>query len=333
MKTYCARICWNSQGWTFPTGEAKTLEKGSYVTRAGFGHEEWLFNFAWLIGDHHYAFLQPIDNSIKKVTGQVLNLLLYSVNPSRDKVYVGEIHKCEVLAPKQAEAALQHYKGAGWLKSMKRQIAEHGGNPSRLKDASVPFNVRFRPSDADIYSPYRVAARSDVVRRFNRYKLIEVKQSSVLDQWRRRKGTRIAPTVQTITRSGHPGVTYDPIHTALQGELMKLLQKEFGRDSVTREEDFVDIKVSVQARQILIEIKSDGDARGAIRKALGQILEYAYFEAERQGANLELVITAPAPETPKVRQYLDRLRERFSIPINYCEFSLGRPLPKLFTTS
>jgi hypothetical protein len=50
MTTYLSRICWNSNGWLFPSGEAKHLEKDSFVTQVGFGHEEWLLNFAWLIG-------------------------------------------------------------------------------------------------------------------------------------------------------------------------------------------------------------------------------------------------------------------------------------------
>jgi hypothetical protein len=49
MNTYYARVCFNSQGWDFPTGEANKLEKNRWVTQSGFGGEEWLFNFAWLI--------------------------------------------------------------------------------------------------------------------------------------------------------------------------------------------------------------------------------------------------------------------------------------------
>jgi hypothetical protein len=49
MNTYYARVCFNSQGWVFPTGEANKLEKNRWVTQSGFGGEEWLFNFAWLI--------------------------------------------------------------------------------------------------------------------------------------------------------------------------------------------------------------------------------------------------------------------------------------------
>ena len=47
--------------------------KTSYVVEAGFGHEEWLFNFAWLIDGFHCAFLQPVNRSFKTVTGNPVN--------------------------------------------------------------------------------------------------------------------------------------------------------------------------------------------------------------------------------------------------------------------
>ena len=132
MSTHCARICWNSQGWVFPTGEAKALEAGSYVTKAGFGHEEWLFNFAWLVDGYHYAFLQPVSKSLKSVAGKTLDILLYSVNPNRDRVYVGELNNCEVLKHAQAQDALNLYAKNGWLESMKQQISAVSGHPARL---------------------------------------------------------------------------------------------------------------------------------------------------------------------------------------------------------
>jgi hypothetical protein len=330
MKRCCARICWNSYGWVFPSGEAKELEKGSYVTSTGFGHEEWLFNFAWLIDDYHYAFLQPVSNSFRKMEGETLEILLYSINQNHDRVYVGEIRSCEVLMPAQVKAALKHYKKLGWFESMRDQIKKVGGDASRLNDASLLFNVRFRRTDVDLYQPPRLARRSDLVSKFSRYKLVRADRKAIIGQWQRRKGTTVPPSVQTITRSGHPGVIYDPIHAALQGQLLELLKARFGKDGVLREEDFVDISVSDGKRRILIEIKSDADARLAIRKGLGQILEYAYFHPSSRDGGVELFIVAPAPLTTEVSAYMSLLRSEFELPITYCPFSLADELPDAF---
>ena len=56
MPKYYARICWNTRGWVAPSGDAKNLETGTYAAKDKFGHEEWLFNFMWLLDGYHYAF-------------------------------------------------------------------------------------------------------------------------------------------------------------------------------------------------------------------------------------------------------------------------------------
>jgi len=334
MDKYYARICWNSKGWKYPSGEAALLEKGSYVSKTGFGHEEWLFNFAWLIEGYHYAFLQPVSDSIQRVRGKTLNLFLYAVNPNHEKVYVGEIGQCEVLTEEQSESAKAYYRKFGWLETMRRQVGDILVNSKRLKsnpDMVFGANVRFRPTDVTFYDPLRVAAPTDYVSRLKRYKLISAHNSVVEKEWRprRRKGTKIAPTVLTVTRSGQPSVTYDRVHNELQTSLFKLLRDRFGAANVELEADFVDITIRDGSKRILVEIKSDGDARLAIRSALGQILEYAYFESNSK-EKLELVIIAPGIESSSVSNYIGRLQADFRIPIHYAHFSLGDPLPAVF---
>ncbi|HEY2392369.1 MAG TPA: hypothetical protein VGK22_14435 [Candidatus Angelobacter sp.] len=338
MDKYYARICWNSKGWKYPSGEAALLEKGSYVSKTGFGHEEWLFSFAWLIEGYHYAFLQPVSDSMQKVRGRTLDLFLYAVNPNREKVYVAEIAECQVLTEKQSQNAIEYYRKAGWLKTMREQVSDILVNSTKLRshpDMVFGANVRFRPADVTFYDPLRLAAPTDYVTRLKRYKLIPADQNAIDKEWRprRRKGTKIAPTVHTVTRSGQPGVTYDRIHDDLQANLFKLLQNRFGGSNVEIEADFVDITIRNGTKKILVEIKSDGDARVAIRNALGQILEYAYFDNSSKGTKMELVIIAPGIKTSNISEYISRLQTDFRIPISYSSFSLGDSLPSLFEES
>ena len=111
---------------------------------------------------------------------------------------------------------------------------------------------------------------------------------------------------------------------------MKLLQDKFGKKNVTRESDFIDLMVTDGEKMLLVEIKSDSDARLAIRKALGQILEYAYFKSGSKNANVHLFIIAPGPVTPDVAKYLKLLKEKFRIPVSYAAFSSGGTLPSVF---
>lgn len=327
MKRYSARICWNENGWVFPSGHAKELEKGTYVAESGFGHEEWLFNFAWLIDGYHYAFLQPVNRSYSLVSGQTADLLLYSINPQRDRVYVGEIRSCQFLTRQQSEQGFAHYKKVGWLKSMKQHVKDTGGDPSK---ADGDLNVRFRPEDAEIYQPLRLAARSDAVCYLNRYTLVGTTEQVLTSEWRRRRGAKAAPTIRAISRSGQPAVTYDPIEKQMQVELFELLKTRFGEETVELEKDFVDITVTSRNRKFLVEIKSDPDARMALRKGVGQILEYAFLYPQSGNEGASLIIIAPAAMTDAVSRYVDLLNAK-GVPISYGRFALGDPLPEVFT--
>jgi hypothetical protein len=123
---------------------------------------------------------------------------------------------------------------------------------------------------------------------------------------------------------------YDPIHAALQGELLQLLKARFGGGNVVLEADFVDITITDGKKKILVEIKSHSDARLAVREALGQVMEYAYFNPELKNEDAELVILAPGPFKQSVSDYLSRLRAKFGIPVTYCTFSSGDQLPLVF---
>ena len=96
------------------------------------------------------------------------------------------------------------------------------------------------------------------------------------------------------------------------------------------ERNNVDITVTDGSKTILIEIKSHSNPRTAIREAIGQLLEYAYYRPSRDVGVLELVIIAPANLDRPATEYLHRLRTDFKIPVSYCSHSEGGPLPGIF---
>ena len=105
MNKYC-RICWNTRYWHEPTGEAAKLEGGnSYVHVNGFGHEEWLLNFAWLqpgpkgiAGLFRYGFLQPIGKYRSKYEGKSFDVFLYTIAPNGKRLAIGIIRNLFVLS-------------------------------------------------------------------------------------------------------------------------------------------------------------------------------------------------------------------------------------------
>ena len=82
MNKKYARICWNTEKWARPTGDARLLESDSYVSQNGFGHEEWLFNFDWMLPPFgsgsenlvHYGFTQSLGKFFHKYSGHFLDV-------------------------------------------------------------------------------------------------------------------------------------------------------------------------------------------------------------------------------------------------------------------
>jgi hypothetical protein len=63
----------------------------------------------------------------------------------------------------------------------------------------------------------------------------------------------------------------------MKAQLLPILQKQFGKSSVTAGRQFVDLKVRTKTRTLLIKITTEATAREAIRSTLGQLLDSAYF--------------------------------------------------------
>ena len=331
QQRYTARICWNTNGWAFPSGSARTLEEGSYVARTGFGHEEWLLNLSWLIDGFHYAFLQPVNRSLDNLRGQRIDILLYTVDPQKRRLYVGEIANCEVLTHDQAADALKVYQKRGWLKAMIEHVASVGGDTSQINSDPELFNIRFRREDADVYHELRLADRADAVWNLNRYTLAAAGER-IEKQWRARKGSVAAPSTAPITRAGAPPVTFDPIHKRLQADLLAKLQIRYGKENVLLEEAGVDVTIKGK-KTVLVELKTTANARLAIREALGQLLEYAYFRTPARPGPLELIIMAPGRFDDEAKNYMQQLRGKFNFPVQYCCYSEGDPLPGVFGDS
>jgi hypothetical protein len=332
---YYARVCWNSRGWQRPTGEAAKLESDSYVSEYGFGHEEWLFNFDWLYKGYHYGFLQPVYRSIRKQRGETIDLLLWSIGPNGLRVQVGEIKHCEVLSDKQAADAFQYYRDMGWLEQMKKHVAEVKG---KIEDWSANgfFNVRFRPKDAQQFGePYTIAGLNDRIKKLTRYRLVLAMQVDINSQWklRIRRGSDTLPDPKSYLRRGSGTIIIDPHHAHLQKELMLLLRHHFG-EKVVREERCVDITIKQKTRTTLVEIKTHPAAKQAIREALGQIMEYAFYWQDPASSvqldKLNLVIVAPGALDEAAEAYIEFLRSKLHLPIRYSQFVQGDPLPDAF---
>jgi|GEM_PF-3456639 len=81
---------------------------------------------------------------------------------------------------------------------------------------------------------------------------------------------------------------------------------------------FIDIVHHENEKFHFYEIKTYDDIRRNIREALGQLLEYAYWNFN--AAVGDLIIVSPQPADKAVKNYMASLRIKFNIPIFYQQF-------------
>jgi hypothetical protein len=323
---YVTRLTWNNEGWQRPSGAHAKAEKDTFVAKNGFGHEEWLNRGEWLLDGFRYAFLQGVHRSRTRLIGETLHIFLYTINPLKQRLYVGELKAAEVIDDKAARRAVQQLRRRGILKTMKHEVGVVAGNRSALQPgpSHTMVNIRFRPGTLTIYKTPIFARSGDRILRFSRYAVIRA-DDRVLKEWKKRVGRRprqypglTDPKIYELARRM---VKAEATETRMENELEELLQRRFGKEKVEAQRDFVDLTLTTADRSVLIEIKASEQARRAIRDALGQLLGYAY--QARHGQKAELVIVGRGTPTPDTRRYLDYLRTRFRLDIAYCRYVLG----------
>lgn len=245
LPSYVARVCWNETGWVRPDGTAAGAEHGTYAARMGFGHEEWLFDFAWKLDGWKYGFLQPVNKSRARLERTPIDVRLYTISPDADRFYIGHLKACEVLDEATAAAARHEFKKRGWFQSMVRQVKHVGGDDAGLKydDAAGLFNIRYRQSDAILFDPMVPAGARDGIQKLQRYVLVRLDGAlkALENQWARRVGTvELRPTGKQL-RGAIPRREVDLVHNDLQNALFELLVSKFGEAAVRMEERFADI--------------------------------------------------------------------------------------------
>ena len=318
------RIAFNSSEWRRPTGDASEQESDeTYNAQNRFGHEDWLFRGEWVIDGWRYAFLQGLNKSRRTYVGQSLDVTLFTIQPDKRRRLVATIYGLESLSDEQANDALEVFREKGWLKIMQDEVRAVDGNPDALgapKWAEHVLNVRFRLDNVDPFPPGTILPDDESMRRRHRYMLYEFDHADrerVEKNLSGRAGTQEPPEAGRLFRRGTKPVEYTPEHNRMQAKLLAELQKEYGRDHVCLEKDFVDAQVENEKELIFFEIKSDLDPRAVIRQALGQILEYAYHPARTGRRPDSLVIVGRTELRSADEAYLKCLGGDFNLPLTY----------------
>ncbi len=331
MDTYFARLTWNRDKWRHPSGFIPRGEHGTYVGRQGYGHEEWLNRSEWILDGWRYGYVEGAGRS-PRLVGSTVRLILFSINPNKERVFVGEIRSAEILAEAQAEVAHQRFRREGWIARMIAELEQQIGPAKTFRrdvaGAQGVANIRFRPNDLRMFDPPVAVPSGHVLRGFSRYRMMAAPQRA---EKRYREVTRGAmrglKSTTVRERRAVLRTEVDPIEARMQNEVRQLLEGRLGRAAVHAEKDFVDLRVTSGRMPTLIEFKSATDSRKAIRQALGQLLDYAYFNDGKSQSNL--VVVGRGPLGVREAQFVKTLHERFRMRISYRQYVIGSKQFKL----
>lgn len=338
-----SRLTWNDNGWIMPSGPAgKSTYKNTHEAQYGYGHEEWLFDTGKLIDGYHYGFLEPIRKEQQAYEDRSYHIWLYTIDAkTKNRYFIGEILKVEVLKESDAERIKQIYAENGWLHEMEQQIKSSGGNAkgfSNWKGVDL-LNIRYKPKDIKPLTEYILLPPDHPVVSLSRYSFAHFRHEfdlSLADNAfkynppKSKEQETEDDKVDTSVHFREPKqieITY--LHKSISKRLTKVLREHYGNENVSPEHPTcngcrVDIVVNHSNRFIFYEIKTYNSINYSIREALGQLLEYAFWPSQQNAQ--ELVIVTQVAANPETVAYFAYLRQKLGLEIYYQSFDVNTGL-------
>lgn len=319
------RICWNTENWERPSGpEGKSKAEGSFEQKHHFGHEEWLFDKRMILSDGYlYGYLQALRRPDCH-KGEVYDIHLFAINSdTQDRLYVGCLRNAEVLTDKQRGWASKECKKLGLVQEMDRDLKRIG---IETQDKSVHPNVRFKLDQVELeYPKYKLIDPKSL--KGPRYQLMDDVSERLKFLDTPEEETKPTQSTEDIVCSiSTPTYVKRQRHKEIQLALKEQLSLN-GYTNIELEADAgirrqIDLKAYHKASQSshYFEIKVY-NARLSIREALGQILEYAHYLPPSCEAS-KLFIVGPESPTRQDLVYLNRLRAKYDLPIEFVYCSI-----------
>jgi hypothetical protein len=342
-----ARICWNTLGWqrpSGPVGKSTTASSHESSRHAGFGAEEWLFDFTRLLDGYHYGFLQPLNSGVDggPHVGRELNIRLFTRNEATgDYYHAGRIYNAHVLSKEERQGASAAYERLGWYAEMQEELEEAGGTASVAPDGAEtgPFNVRFLPTDVERPdTPDGLDLIADIGELTNsrRYKLFNdlggYGSPTIVDDGRPArvvlKGRGPAQGNSRSRRIRGGQVELAGLHDKVQDNLVAYLKREFPKQQISKEAciEPYGTRIDVVRQRpdgglTFYEVKVLPTAKACIREALGQLLEYAHWSAS--DLSREWVIVSYHALDASSGEYLKTIQDTYGLPVSYQNVELS----------
>lgn len=166
---------------------------------------------------------------------------------------------------------------------------------------------------------HRLSDKKIISKIFDGYESNATSEVRIKIKRRRRKSLSISKNTGFEKRRGGKPYIADLKHNKIQDEFEKHLVKLYGRNSVHKEKDYVDITLETKNKIILYEIKPYYWAEDCIRTALGQILTYSFFQKYKK--QIEIVVIGPNRPDHEEKNIINYIQKNLKIKFKYEHFS------------
>lgn len=268
--------------------------------------------------DNKYSWLRSYGNNrnevFEKVKKDVLEVIRLSLNGQFEKIddiILPDLFKWKIAFLYSNERLIPIYKRDALF-----AIANHYGlkTNGRTKISEIQkVMIANKPSDKNVYV-YMI----ELSNRFIKGDQKESEESKSQNEKRSAKVTRQATinrNIQSHRRTINRSYIVEQKHNKIQEALKTKLVKEYGKENVLLEENFVDVKV-IQPNYIgLYEVKSSSWASDCVREALGQILLYSYRDQDEREKKIYVVGQYPANEQDN--GYINYIKDKLKLDFEY----------------
>jgi hypothetical protein len=336
----CARICWNSNGWRWPSGTEGKAQAGAagtgltYEAQYGFAPDEWLFDLDNLqAAGYHYSRLEPLHTERAIHAGKSYNITLFAYNAVEKQWYwIGRIENAEVLSPKESTTIALRYKFSDeFLREVQQLRALQGVNHKAYENMADDnlFNVRFRPEDVQLYDYVPFEAGDTPPSLYytlaDRKKMPEFYTKSDPDGLHLTPGPRRPAGKRIGKQYSGEYKEIDNMHGIIQESILPVLEQLYpadkffpeGRKIVNRTRIDI-VRQTPDGRHIFYEIKTYPNVLYSIRIAVGQLLEYAFYPG--QILTTEFYIVTHLAASPVALKFLAHLSRQVGCSFGYIHF-------------
>lgn len=326
MKTILQRLCWNNDGWNYPTG---SVYESAFPGEEGYGHEEWNFNIGDTYNNSIFLYMRRRP-SPEKLSGEdsVFRVVFFAKNPVTESTEIVGIHNhVELSTASECLEAYNYLEETGGIdrraSELCRVVDDMSFQQARCRVVEGYTDhlliLKSKTSEIQYFDTPKPISVEPYLLQFSRFKYLTQEEFECLD-------TSISNPVKALasalSEDGYPRETTPtksiilPLHNCLSNKFAAFLRDKGA--AVNQEENYVDILFTLKQVNYIAEIKitTHSTTRHGIREALGQLLEYNYYP-NREYRNEWLIVLDKRPNDLDI-QYISTLKQKLLPNLNIC---------------